>query len=90
MPGSTFDTRIDVLNTDDLETLLGLGVDEVLAINLKSGDSGGGANQGTGSRKHTAVRLYHVSIPFSFHTADFIAKVLISLLLGLGFDVRKP
>lgn len=51
----------NILNTDDLEPLLGLGVDKVLAVNLKSGDSSGSAHQGKGSRKHTAVRLYHVS-----------------------------
>ena len=45
------------LNTDDLETLLGIGVDKVLAIDLKSLQSECGASQGTGGREETTGGL---------------------------------
>lgn len=46
------------LNTDDLEALLGIGVDKVLAIDLESLQGECRASQGTGGRKETTGRLY--------------------------------
>jgi hypothetical protein len=45
------------LNTDDLETLLGLGVDKVLAINLKRLQGQRRTSQGTGGREETTGGL---------------------------------
>jgi hypothetical protein len=57
------------LNTDDLEALLGIGVDKVFAIDLKSLQGECRASQGTGGRKETTGRLYiyRVSILITNH-----------------------
>lgn len=46
-----------LLNTDDLKTLLGLGIDKVLAIDLEGAQSQRGASQGTGGREETTGGL---------------------------------
>jgi hypothetical protein len=46
-----------LLNTDDLETILGLGVNKVLAANFEWGQSGRGAGERTHGCEETGVRL---------------------------------
>lgn len=46
-----------LLNTDNLETILGLGVNKVLAVDFEWGQSGRGAGKRTHGCEETSVRL---------------------------------
>lgn len=51
-----------ILDTKDLESFLGLGVDKVLAINLDRVNSGGSASKGKRGGQKLTVGLYENSI----------------------------
>lgn len=46
-----------LLNADDLEALVGLGVDKVLALHFERDDGGGSAGESTDGRSETTVGL---------------------------------
>jgi hypothetical protein len=55
--------RVVLLDTDDLETVSSVAVDEILSINLKGSHSGRGASQSTKGREDAAIRLrYNVEL----------------------------
>lgn len=49
--------RVVLLDTDDLETVSSVAVDEILSINLEGSHSGRGASQSTKGREDAAIRL---------------------------------
>lgn len=67
--------KVNSLNTDDLETVTSLRVDEILSINLQGSHSSGSASQSTESREDAAIRLESQPIMMGWLVHGFIMTI---------------